>query len=88
LFDPAITSVRTNPDVTNESNWHRLDKSENAGEEISRIIAIETDVEEIKNNLTELEDNQTESFERRDLFPEEGIINKIYIALDEQKSYV
>lgn len=88
LYDPQVTSAIKKPDVTNEAYWHRLDKAENAGEEISRIIAIETEVEEIKTNITDLEDSQSESFESRDLFPEEGIINKIYIALDEQKSYV
>lgn len=88
LFDPLVTTALKKPDVTVESNWHRLDNSENAGEEISRIMAIEADVEDIKNDITELESNQTESFESRDLFPEEGIVNKIYIALNEQKSYV
>ena len=50
-------------------------------------MAIETDVEEIKNDITELESNQSESFAKRELFPEEGNVNKIYIALDEQKTY-
>ena len=87
LFDPLVTTALKKPDVTKESNWHRLDNSENAGDEILRIMAIETDVEEIKNDITELESNQSESFAKRELFPEEGNVNKIYIALDEQKTY-
>lgn len=88
LFDPAITNVRTNPDVTNESNWHRLDKNTDINSEIERITAIEEDIVEVREDISDLEESQTESFERRDSFPESGIVNKIYIALDEQKSYV
>ena len=88
LYDPQVTSAIKKPDVTNEANWHRLDKNTDINSEIERITAIEEDIIEVKEDISDLEESQTESFERRDLFPEEGIINKIYIALDEQKSYV
>lgn len=29
LFDPLVTSALKKPDVTNEENWHRLDKPAN-----------------------------------------------------------
>lgn len=45
------------------------------------------EINKIENDITELESNQSESFAKRELFPEEGNVNKIYIALDEQKTY-
>ena len=101
LFDPAITNVRTNPDVTNESNWHRIFNPANASEEIARITAAEKDIADlkvslqsmnsdmaaVKSDIEDLQDVQTESFEKYEDFPREGIANKIYIAIDTKKSY-
>lgn len=53
LFDPENTSVRTNPDVSNEANWHRLDKSENGdiSEIISRITNLETSFKDLDTEI-------------------------------------
>ena len=85
LHDSKITSSFKAPDVTDSANWHKLAELSELAEVSSRLQTIEND---LSARIKELEDTQPESFESRDLFPEEGIINKIYIALDEQKSYV
>lgn len=87
LFDSQVTSALKQPDVTNEANWHRINKGESTNELISRITSVETDLIALRETVQELETVQSESFSKREIFPETGIVNKIYIALDEKKSY-
>lgn len=91
LYDPQVTSPVKKPDVTNEANWHRID-NQSGSVDLSQIEArlntFEIELGEVKNDVSDLSETKSETFAKYELFPKTGIVNKIYIALDEQKSYV
>ena len=89
LFDPNCTSTIKNPDVTVESNWIKIGNTSDVSELASRLTTIEEELSSIKERLDTLEsDSDIETFGYRDGFPSEGTPNKLYIAVDEGKSYI
>jgi hypothetical protein len=88
LFDINCTSNLKSPDVKVETNWLKVGETSDIGEFAERITKIEEDLEEFKDRLSVVEEKQTEVFAHRTTFPETGLEGKLYIAVDEQKSYV
>lgn len=80
LFDPECTSTLKNPDVTNEANWHKLVDAEGLVDKLSLI----------DERLTALEEKESDvvTYGYRSGFPVTGEVNKLYVAVDEGKSYV
>ena len=80
LHDPAITTALGKPDVTNDANWHKLAELSDISDRLSAIDS----------RLTALENEESDvlTYGYRSLFPVEGELNKLYVAADEEKSYV
>lgn len=82
LYDPKVTSALGKPDVTNETNWHKL-------AEVS-----ESDIEDrlldLESRITTLEGAESDvlTYGYRSGFPTTGETNKLYVAVDEGKTYV
>ena len=89
LFDPTITSALKAPDVTNEANWHKLAEMHELADFSTRIAAIEAELAAIDIRLSALEDDSDVlTYGYRSGFPETGEANKLYVAADEEKSYI
>ena len=89
LFDTAVTSALKVPDVTNEANWHKLAELSDITEFSTRLAVIEAELEAVNARLDALEeDSDVLTFGYRAGFPSIGENNKLYIAVDEEKSYI
>jgi hypothetical protein len=89
LHDPAITSILKTPDVSNVANWHKLAEMSELSAVANRLSAVETDFKSLEKRLSNLEENSDVlTYGYRSGFPKIGEANKLYIAADEQKSYV
>ena len=88
LFDINCTSFLKSPDVTKEEHWIKIGETSEIGDFAERISKINTKLEELDSRVTDLEERQTEVFGYRSGFPDVGVENKLYVAVDEEKSYV
>ena len=88
LHDPNCTSALKTPDVTVETNWHKLGGIDNLPGLADQISAIQADLEKVKSDVDELQDSATVVKESRDQFPETGLPGKIYVAMKEATTYV
>ena len=88
LFDPTVSGIKA-PNVDVESNWVRFGDTKDIEVLLSRISAIDESIALIEERIDSLEGNTpVEILERKDKFPEDGDTSKLYIAIDERKSYV
>lgn len=80
LFDPSVTTALKKPDVTNEANWHKLADADGL---LDKLTAI-------NNRLTILENKESDvvTYGYRSGFPATGVENKLYVAADENKTYI
>ena len=86
LFD---TNAKKNPNVELEDNWIKIGETSDIGDFLKRITDIEAEIDALKNRVTALEeDSDVEVFGYRNSFPAQGVANKLYVAADEEKSYV
>jgi hypothetical protein len=89
LHDSAVKNKFKAPDVTSESNWHKL-------AELSDISALTAQLSDLSSELTSIDARLTALEEESDVitygyrsgFPVEGEEGKLYVAADEKKSYV
>lgn len=88
LHDPAITSTRGNPDVTNPANWHKLGGLDNLPGLADQIAGIQSDLEKVQKDVDELQDSATVVKDSKSQFPEIGLPGKIYVATNEAMTYV
>jgi hypothetical protein len=88
LHDVNCTSALKTPDVTVETNWHKLGGIENLPGLADQISAIQNDLEKVKSDVDELQDSATVVMEFRSQFPETGLPGKIYVAMKEATTYV
>ena len=88
LHDANCTSALKTPDVTVETNWHKLGGIENLPGLADQISAIQNDLEKVKSDVDELQDSATVVMELRSQFPETGLPGKIYVAMKEATTYV
>lgn len=79
LFDSKVTGTLSAPDVTNEANWHKLAEVSDLIDKLATVDA----------RLAALEqDSAVLTYAYRSGFPATGELNKLYVAIDEGKSYV
>ena len=82
LFDNSITGTLTAPDVTKETNWHKI-----AGDvDLSSIQEI---VDDHERRIAAIEDEErVHCYGYRKDFPTEGQQNHMYVASDVHRTYV
>ena len=96
LFDG--TNARK-PDVTVETNWIKIGETSDISDFVSRIQTIESSIAEITSDITALDarvselerlhnEDNVERFGYRNMFPAVGVLNRIYIANDEKRTYI
>ena len=89
LFDINCTSSLKSPDVTSEVNWLKIGETSEIGDLADRLSKIDSELEDIKDRLEALEnDSDVVTYGYRSGFPVEGEPNKLYVAVDEAKTYV
>ena len=89
LYDPSVTSILKAPDVTNEENWHKLVELDELSSLVERLTSLETELAELDTRIKTLEDDSDViTYGYRSGFPPVGEANKLYIAADEEKSYI
>ena len=89
LFDINCNTALKSPDVTVESNWLKIGDNSDISDLLERLSGIEGEIEGIKSRLDALEKySDVETIGYRVDFPVPGTPNKLYIAVDEKKSYV
>jgi hypothetical protein len=84
FFDPAVTSViaQKNADVTNPNNWHKISDTVD-------LSAIESAIADHETRIAALEDeDKLHTYGYRKGFPTTGQTGHMYVAVDEQKTYV
>lgn len=86
LFD--ITAKKT-PNVELEENWIKIGETSDISDFLDRLTNIEAEITALKDRVDALEeDSDVEVFGYRNSFPAQGVANKLYVAADEEKSYV
>lgn len=90
LFDPNCTSTIKTPDVKVESNWVRLGGVQDTSELIEQLEGIQSQLDDLDTRLSAVEGSKAEmlTYAYRTLFPAQGEANKLYIAADQQRTYV
>lgn len=89
LFDPNCTTNLKSPDVENAANWIKIGEISEIEDFATRVAAIESELYDIKNRLVALEnDSDVLTYGYRSGFPTDGEANKLYVAVDEGKTYV
>ena len=88
LHDSTITSARSTPDVTNEANWHRLGGIDDLPGLTAQISGLQTELDQVKLDMEELQDSATVMRDSFDLLPEKGEFGKLYVAAHEAKTYI
>lgn len=93
LLDKANTR---NPDVTVETNWIKIGETSDISEFVSRVETIENSLRELTEDLSSLDtrvaaledEEKLHTYGYRAGFPAEGESGHMYVAVDEQKTYV
>lgn len=87
LFDS--TSSRK-PDVSKDENWIKIGETTDISDFTTRLTTIETELDAIKDRLDalEAEGSDVETYGYRSGFPATGETNKLYVAVDEGKTYI
>jgi hypothetical protein len=88
LHDATCTSVLKTPDVTKETNWHKLGGIDNLPDLADQIAALKNDLDDIQSDIEDLQDAATVVEETKAAFPAEGLPGKIYVATQEATTYV
>jgi hypothetical protein len=89
LFDQKCTSKLKSPDVEDPANWIKVGETSDISDFVNRVTTIESELDSIKSRLNVLENSSDiVTYGYRKIFPETGEEGKLYIAADEQKSYV
>lgn len=88
LFDNGVTGTLKDPDVTNAANWHRLGGLSDLPGLNEQIIAIQAELETVKDEIEDLQDSATVVIEPGQSLPKLGLTGKLYVVLDEATTYV
>lgn len=82
LFDPDCTSTLKNPDVTDESNWHKLCSLDDLTSVTEELSNIKNDIEELKKQSREVI-----TYAEYSQLPTVGEADKLYIVIDKKCTY-
>ena len=89
LFDKYNPGKDDIPEVTKEENWHKLASLSELSEVISQLQLLEAEITDLTDRVDALEaDKEVLPHAYRTSFPSTGKEGKLYVALDEQKTYV
>lgn len=90
LFDNNNPGADDIPDVTKEKNWHKLAELSDLNDIISGLSSLQSELDSLGARVTALENRESDvvPYGYRKDFPDVGEEGKLYIAADEQKSYV
>ncbi len=88
LFDGAVTGTLGIPDVTDKANWHKLGGINDLPGLNEQIVTIQTELENVKGAIEELQDSATVVIEPGQQLPEVGLPRRLYVVLEEATTYV
>jgi hypothetical protein len=90
LFDKNNPGAEDVPEVTNEDNWYKLAELSDLADFIEQLSTIRDNLEALGARLDKLEEAEPDvlTYGYRKGFPSTGEVGKLYIAVDEGKSYV
>lgn len=90
LFDPNCTSSLKSPDVTSATHWLKIGETSDITDLADRVSTIEQELTDFEARLTALEEqgSDIETYGYRSAFPAIGEANKLYVAVDEGKTYI
>lgn len=88
LHDPNCTTALKTPDVTIESNWHKLGGIDNLPGLAEQISSIKNDLDAVKAEVDELQESATVIIEPGQQLPETGTSGKLYVVLEDATTCV
>lgn len=88
LHDANCTSALKTPDVTVETNWHRLGGVEALPGLADQLKTLQDELETVKEDVDDLQDSATVVVNLKSELPKSGIPGKIYVVTDEAMTYV
>jgi len=88
LHDATVTTAKGTPDVTREANWHKLGGINDLPGLSEQISSIQSELEQVKADVDELQDSATVVKDTFAAFPETGEPGRLYIAAQEAMTYV
>ena len=88
LHDSTVTNKFKAPDVTIETNWHKLGGLNDLPGLSEQIGNIQSELEQVKADVDELQDSATIVKDNFAAFPETGEPGRLYIAAQEAMTYV
>lgn len=74
--------------ITNEANWHKLGGLNDLPGLTEQITTIQTELNNIKSNVDDLQDSATVVVNLKSELPKPGVPGKIYVVTDEAMTYV
>lgn len=90
FYDHDKTGPFDLPDVTVETNWTKLCSLAELQAFSQRLTNIETDIEDLATRIGDLENrgSNVKTYGYRVNFPTEGEVDTLYVAVDEEKTYI
>ena len=88
LNDPNCTSALKTPDVTVESNWHKLGSLNDIKGLSEQVAALTEELDAINTEIDTLQETATAVYTNFADLPEIGISNKLYVVSTTAKTYV
>ena len=88
LFDSKITTARGTPDVTDESNWHKLGGIESLPGLADQISSIRSELEKVQTEVKVLQSSATVIVKQKAELPSEGLPGKLYVVTEEAMTFV
>lgn len=88
LHDSTITTAKGTPDVTKETNWHKLGGIDNLPGLAEQISGIQKELDTVKSEVDDLQDSATVVVNLKSELPKPGVPGKIYVVTEEAMTYV
>jgi hypothetical protein len=88
LHDSSVTSAKGTPDVTKETNWHKIGGIEALPSIADQVTTLQSELETIKSDVDDLQDSATVVVNLKTELPNIGMAGKIYVVTEEAMTYV
>lgn len=88
LHDSSVTSAKGTPDVTKETNWHKIGGIEALPSIADQVTTLQSELETIKSDVDDLQDSATVVVNLKAELPKIGTSGKIYVVTEEAMTYV